>query len=60
MIHKHIWKYVERGFGEPPKNNLPEPLLFEGHIAACECTKKMFFPDNPNYLPQELIDQPPL
>ncbi len=46
--------YKERGHGVPPKQNTPDPEIFDGHLAGCECGEKMFFPDNPKLKPQEI------
>ena len=52
--HRHVWFYKERGYGIPPKQNLPKPLKFPGHKAECECGAKMFFPDDPELYPVEI------
>ena len=52
--HKHLWLYICRGHGLPPKQNVPDPEIFDGHVAECECGVKMFFPDDPKLKPQEI------
>lgn len=42
----HVWEKIERGFGELPKNNLPEKVLIPGIKVECCCTMKMFIPDD--------------
>jgi hypothetical protein len=54
--HMHVWEKIERGFGEPPKNNLPDPILFPGHKMECCCGTKMFFPDDPKLEPQVIVE----
>jgi hypothetical protein len=55
--HKHMWEYEERGFGEIPKYNTPHPIRFIGLLKQCRCGEKMFFPDDPELVPQEIVDQ---
>ena len=55
MSHDHKWDYQARGLGEPPKANLPERILFEGHTSKCaKCDKVYFFPDDPKLQPVEV------
>ncbi len=56
MKHKHLWHYICRGRGQSPKNNTVDPIIFEGHKAECECGKQMFFSDDPQLTPQEIIE----
>ena len=57
-MHKHRpWKYLERGHGIPPKQNVPDPEVIEGFKAQCECGKILFYPDNPHLKPVELMDE---
>ncbi len=53
-LRKHTWHWLERGYGQPPKQNLADPVVFEGYVAQCECGKKMFFPDDPKLRPTEI------
>lgn len=49
LTHKHKWIITSRGYGQFPKNNVPERRVLPGHMARCEdpkCTVRMFFPIN--------------
>lgn len=52
--HKHIWKKKQRGHGLAPKQNMLNPIIYDGVKAECDCGKVMFFPDNPNLRPVEI------
>lgn len=55
LMHEHVWMYLERGSGELPKKNTPKPVWIEGHLAACKCGEKMFFPDDIKLKPVEIL-----
>jgi hypothetical protein len=56
MKHVHIWIFVKKGIAKDQKDNTPDPIVWDGHLRECECSKKMFFFDNPKLKPQEIID----
>lgn len=49
LAHKHKWIITSRGYGQFPKNNVPERRVIPGNMAKCEdskCKVRMFFPIN--------------
>ncbi len=54
LFHKHVWHWLQRGYGQPPKQNTPDPVVYDGHVAQCECGKRMFFPDDIELKPSEI------
>jgi hypothetical protein len=44
IFHKHHWKNWQKGWGELPKQNTPEPQRMLGKGGECECGAMLFIP----------------
>ena len=47
VMHSHNWKFLTKGNGQFPKENVPDPLLIVGTIYQCECGKRKIVPEDP-------------
>lgn len=57
MIHKHAWKFVERGTGVYEKGKQLIRVEVPGHLSECACADMMFFPDDRNLRPVKVTVQ---
>lgn len=54
MLHKHAWRYIDRGTGIYQKGEQQLEVPAQGHVAECKCGKRIFFPDHPRLNPVEV------
>jgi len=55
LKHQHKFNYGQRGHGVPPKQNVPDPEIIDGHTEYCYCGIILFFPDDKNYRAVEVV-----
>lgn len=56
LLHRHKWILHGCGEGVFQKGKQNIEIVAVGHTARCDCGKRMFFPNNPQLYPVDLVE----